>query len=220
MKGLVILSGGLDSTTVLYKAMNECDEVEAISFNYGQKHKKELEFATFNCRVLKIKHTIVDISNIRDFLKSSLTSNVEIPKGHYEEESMKSTVVPNRNMIFTSIAAGYALSNKFDFLYLGVHSGDHAIYPDCRPEFIKSIENTINIGNYEKIKIITPYINSSKTEIVTDGLKMNVPYAMTWTCYEGKVKACGKCGSCVERLEAFEKNGIKDPLKYEDEINV
>jgi len=216
MKGLVILSGGLDSTTVLYKAKKECDEIEAISFNYGQQHKKELEFAKFNCKKLNIKHKIVDISNIQDFLKSSLTTDEEIPKGHYEEETMKSTVVPNRNMIFISIASGYALSNKIDRIYLGVHAGDHAIYPDCRPEFINLVEASVNSGNYNKIKIVTPYINSSKIDIVADGLKMNVPYGMTWTCYEGKEKACGKCGSCVERLEAFEKNSVKDPLQYEE----
>ncbi len=217
MKAVAILSGGLDSTTSLYTALAEGHEVvEAISFNYGQKHVRELDKAADTCRRLGITHQIIDISNLMGLLRSALTNkDIEVPEGHYAEENMKATVVPNRNMIMISIAAGRAISLDAEILVLGVHQGDHTIYPDCRPEFIAAMDQALDIGNWETISLYTPFLDSDKTAVVKAGLELNVPFMDTWTCYKGLEKACGKCGSCVERREAFELNGAKDPLEYE-----
>ncbi|ALU41523.1 7-cyano-7-deazaguanine synthase QueC [Pseudoalteromonas rubra] len=215
-KVVVIYSGGMDSYTVLNKALKSGYEVYALSFNYGQRHVKELEVARQACDELGVAHKIVDISAINQLIGgSSLTDDIEVPEGHYEEESMKSTVVPNRNMILLSLAVGYAVSLKASKVFYGAHSGDHAIYPDCRPEFVKKMDDVCRIANYEEIEIVCPYLNSSKIEILTDGLKMGLDYSKTWTCYNGREKACGKCGACQERLEAFTLNQASDPLSYE-----
>ncbi|MFC0116630.1 7-cyano-7-deazaguanine synthase QueC [Pseudoalteromonas xiamenensis] len=215
-KVVVIYSGGMDSFTVLNKAVQQGYEVYALSFNYGQRHVKELKVAEDVCRNLGVNHKIVDISAINQLIGgSSLTDNIDVPEGHYEEESMKSTVVPNRNMILLSLAVGYAVSLKANKVYYGAHSGDHAIYPDCRPEFVKKMDDVCRIANYEEIEIVCPYLNESKIEILADGLKMGLDYGQTWTCYNGREKACGKCGACQERLEAFEINQAQDPLPYE-----
>ncbi|MCO7190399.1 MULTISPECIES: 7-cyano-7-deazaguanine synthase QueC [unclassified Pseudoalteromonas] len=215
-KVVVIYSGGMDSYTVLNKALKSGYEVYALSFNYGQRHVKELEVARQACDELGVAHKIVDISAINQLIGgSSLTDDIEVPEGHYEEESMKSTVVPNRNMILLSLAVGYAVSLKASKVFYGAHSGDHAIYPDCRPEFVKKMDDVCRIANYEEIEIVCPYLNNTKIEILTDGLKMGLDYSKTWTCYNGREKACGKCGACQERLEAFELNQASDPLPYE-----
>lgn len=215
-KVVVIYSGGMDSFTVLNKAVQQGYEVYALSFNYGQRHVKELKVAEDVCRNLGVNHKIVDISAINQLIGgSSLTDNIDVPEGHYEEESMKSTVVPNRNMILLSLAVGYAVSLKANKVYYGAHSGDHAIYPDCRPEFVKKMDDVCRIANYDEIEIVCPYLNESKIEILADGLKMGLDYGQTWTCYNGREKACGKCGACQERLEAFEINQAQDPLPYE-----
>ncbi|MGB1030325.1 MAG: 7-cyano-7-deazaguanine synthase, partial [Pseudoalteromonas marina] len=146
---------------------------------------------------------------------SSLTDNIDVPEGHYEEESMKSTIVPNRNMILLSLAVGYAVSLKASQVYYGAHSGDHAIYPDCRPEFVQKMDDVCRIANYDAVEIFSPYLNNTKIDILTDGIKMGLDYSQTWTCYNGREKACGKCGACQERLEAFALNNITDPLEYE-----
>ncbi|CCQ11662.1 Queuosine Biosynthesis QueC ATPase [Pseudoalteromonas luteoviolacea B = ATCC 29581] len=215
-KVVVIYSGGMDSFTVLNKAVKAGYEVYALSFNYGQRHVKELNVAKAVCESLNVNHKIVDISAINQLIGgSSLTDNIDVPEGHYEEESMKSTVVPNRNMILLSLAVGYAVSLKANKVYYGAHSGDHAIYPDCRPEFVKKMDDVCRIANYEEIEIVCPYLNDSKIEILADGLQMGLNYADTWTCYNGREKACGKCGACQERLEAFALNNASDPLIYE-----
>lgn len=215
-KVVVIYSGGMDSFTVLNKALADGFEVYPLSFDYGQRHKKELDYAAAVCKELNLPHKIVDISAINSLIGgSSLTSDIEVPEGHYEEESMKSTVVPNRNMILLSLAIGYAVSLEAGKVYYGAHSGDHAIYPDCRPEFVEKMNDVSMIANYEAVEIYSPYLNVSKIDILTDGLKMGLDYNKTWTCYNGRDKACGKCGACQERLEAFEKNGVIDPLEYE-----
>jgi 7-cyano-7-deazaguanine synthase len=216
-KVVVIYSGGMDSFTVLNRAIHDGKEVFALSFDYGQKHVKELECAAAVCKSLKVEHKIIDISSINQLLAgSSLTDNIEIPEGHYEAESMKSTVVPNRNMILLSLAVGYAVSVKASQVYYGAHSGDHAIYPDCRPEFVMKMNDVCQIANYEPIEIFSPYLTVTKTDILTDGIKMGLDYSHTWTCYNGREKACGKCGACQERLEAFRDNNQTDPLAYEE----
>ena len=212
----VIFYGGMCTFTVLNLAAKQGLEVFALSFDYGQKHKKELDYAARACKVLNVKHKVVDISAINQLIGgSSLTSDIEVAEGHYEEESMKSTVVPNRNMILLSMAVGYAVSISANKVYYGAHSGDHAIYPDCRPEFVHRMNDVCAIANYEVVEIVTPYLDVSKTAILTAGLEMGLDYNQTWTCYNGREKACGKCGACQERLEAFTDNGISDPLEYE-----
>lgn len=216
MKSIIILSGGLDSTTLLYKLLSEGKEVFAISFDYGQRHKKELLMANATCEKLGVSHKIVDLTCITDLISNSaLTSDIDVPEGHYADENMKKTVVPNRNMIMASIAIGYAVNIGADEVALGVHAGDHAIYPDCRPEFIQSLRDISAIANYEAVKIYAPFLFLSKGDIVKEGLFLNVDYSLTWTCYKGEELPCGKCGSCTERLEAFAVNNSVDPLKYQ-----
>jgi 7-cyano-7-deazaguanine synthase len=215
-KAVVIYSGGMDSFTLLNKIVKEGYDVYALTFNYGQKQIKEVEAASIVCQQLGVAHKVLDISPINQLMQSSsLIGAEEVPEGHYEAESMKSTVVPNRNMILLSLAIGYAVDIKAAKVYYGAHAGDHAIYPDCRPEFVHAMNAVAGIANYEHVSIETPYLNSSKGEILTDGLNMGLTYENTWTCYNGREHACGKCGACTERLEAFADNNITDPLQYE-----
>ncbi|GAA5213724.1 7-cyano-7-deazaguanine synthase QueC [Corallincola platygyrae] len=216
-KVVVVYSGGMDSFTVLNRAIEEGAEVYALSFNYGQSHSKELEYAKQVCEELGISHIISDISGVNNLLQgSSLTSSdIQVAEGHYAEENMKSTVVPNRNMILLSLAVGYAVSIGANRVFYGAHSGDHTIYPDCRPEFVDAMNKVTKIANFESVEILSPFLHEDKTEILKYGLQRGWDYSKTWTCYNGREKACGKCGSCVERLEAFEMNGAKDPLAYE-----
>jgi len=215
-KVVVIYSGGMDSFTVLHKAIQAGHDVYALSFNYGQRHVRELQCAAEVCQALGINHKIVDISAINQLLAgSSLTDNIDIPEGHYAADNMKSTVVPNRNMILLSLAVGYAVSLGASQVYYGAHSGDHFIYPDCRPEFVQKMHDVCQIANYEPVDIVSPYLSQTKIEILADGLAMGLDYSKTWTCYNGREKACGKCGSCQERLEAFTLNNTTDPLPYE-----
>lgn len=215
-KVVVIYSGGMDSFTVLNRALKDGKEVFALSFDYGQRHVKELECASSVCNSLHIHHKVIDISAINQLLAgSSLTDDIEIPEGHYEAENMKSTIVPNRNMILISLAVAYAVSVEASQVYYGAHAGDHAIYPDCRPEFVQKMNDVCQIANYESVEIFSPYLNVNKTAILTDGLSMNLDYSNTWTCYNGREKSCGKCGACQERLEAFRDNNITDPIAYE-----
>jgi len=215
-KVVVIYSGGMDSFTLLNLAIARGNKVYALSFNYGQKHSKELHYAQKVCDDLGVPHKIVDITSINQLLLgSSLTDDIEIPDGHYEEESMKSTVVPNRNMILLSLAVGYAVSIHATEVHYGAHGGDHAIYPDCRPEFVKRLSAVSEIANYEPVRIIAPFLDQDKTQILRQGLAMNLDYGKTWTCYKGRERACGRCGACQERLEAFAANGLSDPLAYE-----
>lgn len=215
-KVVVIYSGGMDSFTVLNKALQQGHDVYALSFDYGQRHVKELEVAANVCKKLNVPHKIVDISAINQLIGgSSLTDDIDVPEGHYEEESMKSTIVPNRNMILLSLAVGYAVSLKASKVYYGAHSGDHAIYPDCRPEFVQKMDDVCRIANYDAVEIFSPYLNNTKIDILTDGIKMGLDYSQTWTCYNGRKKACGKCGACQERLEAFSLNNVTDPIEYE-----
>lgn len=215
-KIVAVISGGMDSITMLHKLHSEGNELKAISFNYGQRHKKELEMAKINCADLGIEHKIIDISFMKDLASNSaLTGDIDVPEGHYEDSNMKQTVVPNRNMILASLAISHAVNVDYDAIALGVHSGDHEIYPDCREEFIKALHEASLIANYKAIEVLAPFQHANKTEIIKQGLEIGVDYAKTWTCYVGGEKACGRCGSCQERLEAFRNNGVEDPLEYE-----
>ncbi len=216
-KAVVILSGGMDSSTLLYElnAQKELD-LYALSFNYGQKHKKEIDCARETCNKLNIPHKILDLSVLGQVAPSALTRDeIKVPEGHYEEESMKATVVPNRNMCMLSLATAYAIGIGAKYLYYGAHAGDHTIYPDCRKEFVNAMKTSISLCDWSKVELRAPYLNIDKGDIVIKGKKLRVDYSLTWTCYKGNEKACGKCGCCVERLEAFAKAGIKDPIEYE-----
>lgn len=207
-KTVCVFSGGMDSTTLLHQLLHLGDDVSAISFNYGQRHVKELEYAARTCEINGVDHEIVDLTTVTPLLKgSALTSAaMEIPKGHYRDESMKATVVPNRNMIFMSIAGGYAVSRGYDRLAVAVHAGDHAVYPDCRPEFIESFEKTLSAGNYRKISVFAPFLHWTKGDIAKLGLSLGIDFmADTWSCYEGGELPCGECGTCVEREEALKE---------------
>lgn len=211
---LLVYSGGLDSTVLLHHLLDQNYSVRAISFAYGQKHFKELEIAQKNCEKLGIPHEILQVPLDAYFSSTLLRGGGEIPEGHYESENMKQTVVPMRNLIFASIAAGYAASHKIPLIALGVHSGDHAIYPDCRPEFFDSVNATLSLADWDQIQVKTPFIHFTKDQIVARGIEVGVDFASTWTCYKGQETPCGKCGSCVERLEAFSRNGATDSLSY------
>ena len=200
---VIIVSGGMDSITLLYDYLDRIGL--AITFDYGSKHNaKEIPYAKFHCEKLHIKHITIPLLFINDYFKSDLLqSGGDIPEGHYESENMKSTVVPFRNGIMLSIAAGIAESNGFDKILLGNHSGDHAIYPDCREEFITAMSDAIKAGTYANIEIFAPYTNITKMDIAHIGHKLGIDYSKSWTCYKGDEIHCGVCGSCVERKEAL-----------------
>ncbi len=205
-KTVCVFSGGIDSTTLLYHLLDICDEVLPISFDYGQRHRKELEFAARTCARLGLSHRVVDIRGAGELLKgSALTSEeIPVPYGHYEDKSMRSTVVPNRNMIMLAIAGGWAVATGCRRLAVAVHAGDHAVYPDCRPEFILDFEAALQSGNYEIVEVYAPFLEWSKTDIVRLGLRLGIDFERdTWSCYEGGEEQCGKCGTCVERAEAL-----------------
>lgn len=214
-KCVIILSGGMDSVTLLYDLVKKGYDVEALSFNYGSNHNnKELPLAKWHCEQLNIKHKIISIP-LKSLFDSSLLGSEEIPEGHYEDENMKSTVVPFRNGIMLSFAVGYAENINAKYVMIGSHAGDHAIYPDCRKDFTETFSKAASLGTYNNIEVKSLYSEIMKWDIVTRGLELNVPYEKTWSCYKGQDKHCGKCGTCVERLEAFEKNNVKDPVEYE-----
>lgn len=214
MKTVVVVSGGMDSVTLLHKVVADQgkENVKVISFDYGQVHKKELGFAKLNADTLGVEHTIVDITNLNRLLPSTLTGVGEVPQGHYESDSMKKTVVPFRNSIMSTIALGYAAGLGFERIALGVHSGDHYIYPDCRPEFITALGELARLGDFEPIAVYTPFLMSDKTSIIAEGLKLGVDYSKTWTSYSSGETPDFKTGSSVERTQAFIANGIADPL--------
>ena len=219
-KKVIIYSGGMDSFTLLNELVFYEHEVHAISFNYGQRHEKELDYAKMVTEDLGCEHKVVELQCLNELVQgSSLTSEIDVPEGHYSEENMKATVVPNRNMIMLSMAVGYAVSIGAGEVYTAVHAGDHAIYPDCREEFINAMNKVTQIANYDPIFVLAPYIFMDKGDILLTGKTVGLrsfDYANAWTCYAGREKACGKCGACVERLEAFDKVGWSDPLIYED----
>jgi len=225
MGGIAIVSGGLDSTTMLYDLISSGTDVDVVSFNYGQRHIKELEHARAVTSLLKITHHIVDIPSYGYMISSGGGSLVdiahsEVPEGSYDAENMKATVVPNRNMVMLAMAAGMATASKAQFIATAVHAGDHAIYPDCRTGFIGALEEAIKAGNegfiHPEFRILTPYIYRTKTDIARRAAELGVPISLTWSCYKGGDIHCGRCGTCVERLEAFHDAKVEDPTVYAD----
>lgn len=221
MKTVVVVSGGLDSVTLAHHLAHSGHELTVVSFDYGQRHSKELLFAQACAKRLGVEYVPVDARPLQSVLAgSSLTdTSIEVPEGHYAEESMKSTVVPNRNAIMISIAAGLVISRKANALAVGVHGGDHFVYPDCRPGFVRSMETTLLEGNEGFIdpdfKLLAPFIDGTKTDIVRRGAELDVPWEQTWSCYKGAEHHCGLCGTCVERREAFTEAGVVDPTFYQ-----
>ena len=219
MKTIVICSGGLDSVSLAHRVAAEHDLLGLLSFDYGQRHRKELDFAAACARRLNVPHQIIDIRAIGQSLSGlALTDDVAVPDGHYAEESMRITVVPNRNAIMLAVAFGVAASRRGDAVATAVHGGDHFIYPDCRPGFIDAFQTMQRhaLDGYADIALLAPYVNVPKSAIVTDGVRHATPFAQTWSCYKGGVVHCGRCGTCVERREAFDLAGIADPTEYAD----
>jgi 7-cyano-7-deazaguanine synthase len=211
----------MDSVTLAHRFSEQGYDVDIISFNYGQKHVKELAFASKCAREIGAEQIMVPMNFLGDLLDSSLTNpEYDVPDGHYADDNMKQTVVPNRNAIMLNVAAGVAISCGHDFIATGVHAGDHAIYPDCRPEFIDQMSQAIATGNQgfapSGFHIAAPFIDMSKDEICALGHAIGVDYSKTWSCYKGGEKHCGTCGTCTERKEAFLLAGVEDPTEYAD----
>lgn len=213
---IIILSGGMDSVTMLY---DYADSIAlALSFDYGSNHnRKELPLADYHCRKLGIEHIIIPLEFIKQYFHSSLLSGAEaIPEGKYDDVNMRSTVVPYRNGIMLSIAAGMAEDRNLSRILMANHSGDHAIYPDCRPAFVKALAEAVREGTYNGVELFTPYTHLTKADIARRGKQLGIDYAKTWSCYKGGEKQCGKCGTCEERRQALAEAGIPDTTDYEN----
>lgn len=213
---LMVLSGGMDSVTMLYEYASEIDL--AVNFTYGSNHNaRELECARAHCRRLGIELVEINLGFIGEYFYSSLLEGADaIPEGDYDVSNMKSTVVPFRNGIMLAAAAGLAESRGLKVVMIANHAGDHALYPDCRPDFVDAMGKAISEGTYEHIELRAPYTHLSKGEIVERGARLGVDYAMTYSCYKGGEKHCGKCGTCMERKQAFAYAGISDPTDYDE----
>ena len=213
---IIIVSGGMDSVTLLYDYKDRI--ALGISFDYGSNHNaKEIPFAKLHCERLGIKHITIPLDFMHQYFKSSLLEGADaIPEGHYQDENMKATVVPFRNGIMLAIAAGMAESYGLSHVMIANHGGDHAIYPDCRPEFISAMSNATEAGSYNGVTVLAPYTNITKGDIARRGKELGIDYNETWSCYKGGEKHCGKCGTCVERKEALHYAGIEDTTEYEE----
>ena len=213
---LIIVSGGMDSITLLHERKDTI--ALAVSFDYGSNHNaREIPFARLHCQRLGIRHVVIPLAFMQQYFKSSLLEGADaIPDGHYADSNMKSTVVPFRNGIMLSIAVGIAESNSLRRVLIANHGGDHAIYPDCRPEFITAIDAAAKAGTYVDVTIEAPYTNISKTDIARPGKSLAIDYSETWSCYKGGQVHCGTCGTCIERKEALREAGIADPTVYLD----
>jgi 7-cyano-7-deazaguanine synthase len=220
MKAVAVVSGGMDSVVLAHLIKQGGHDLTMISFDYGQRHRKELGFASLAAQRLKVDHHIVNMQSMIGLIsKSALTNDaISVPDGHYAEQTMKQTVVPNRNAIMLNIAAGLAITVGADRLATGVHAGDHYIYPDCRPEFIWSLQQMLKIANEGFIdpdfKIYAPFVDVNKARIAQIGHELNIPWSETWSCYKGEEIHCGACGTCFERREAFRDAGVEDPTIY------
>lgn len=216
MRSVVVYSGGLDSTVLLAHLRAEGREVHAFTVNYGQRHAREIESAKAVCTHYGVPHRTADLRALQQvFGENSLTdTSMQVAEGHYTEETMKTTVVPNRNMILLAVAAARAIALKADTLAYAAHGGDHAIYPDCRPEFADAMDHAISIADWHRVRLERPLVTWTKAEIVKRGAELGVPFALTWSCYKGGDAHCGRCGTCIERREAFYVAGIADPTVY------
>jgi 7-cyano-7-deazaguanine synthase len=213
---IVLLSGGMDSTTLLAHALREGYEVRALSVHYGQRHYIELSAAEDIAKSYGVEHRTVELGHLNPFFRGSsqTDASIDVPEGHYAEESMKMTVVPNRNMIMLAVAGAWAISTKSDVIAYAAHAGDHAIYPDCRPEFIGAMARALLLADWHAVDIWVPFQHRTKAFIARLGTELGVDFSKTWSCYKGTGAHCGKCGTCVERKEAFQLAGVADPTEY------
>lgn len=213
---LVSLSGGMDSATLLAEAKHQNHEVHCVSFNYGSKHAAyEMSAAEQLVSFYKVPWTCIDISMaLVDFQSALLLTGADVPEGHYKDPKMKKTVVPCRNLILISFLAGLADSHQLQRIWFGMHLGDYAIYPDCRPEFVSAAAMVVRTATESRVDVEAPFLYYTKSDILQRGITLRVPYHLTRTCYKNQQKACGKCGACYERLEAFAVNNTIDPLEY------
>ncbi|MFC2812592.1 MAG: 7-cyano-7-deazaguanine synthase QueC [Prevotella conceptionensis] len=212
---VIVVSGGMDSVTLLYEKKDEI--ALGISFDYGSNHNhNELPLAALHCQRLGIEHVVVPLGFMHQYFKSSLLeSGDSIPDGSYDEENMKSTVVPFRNGVMLAVAAGIAESKGLTKVLIANHGGDHTIYPDCRPEFIAAMDAAVEAGTFARVRVVAPYTNISKADIARRGRALGIDYAETWSCYKGGHVHCGTCGTCVERKEALREAGIEDNTTYQ-----
>ncbi len=212
---VIVVSGGMDSVTLLYEKKDEI--ALGISFDYGSNHNhNELPLAALHCQRLGITHVVIPLGFMYQYFKSSLLESGEsIPDGSYDEENMKSTVVPFRNGVMLAVAAGIAESNGLTKVLIANHGGDHTIYPDCRPEFIAAMDAAVEAGTFARVRVVAPYTNISKADIARRGRALGIDYAETWSCYKGGHVHCGTCGTCVERKEALREAGIEDNTTYQ-----
>jgi len=217
MKVVVLCSGGMDSVTALHWTRREHDVRAAVSFDYGAKHNhREIPFAREHATALGVRHEVIALDFVeRLFASDLLKSGGAVPDGHYEEKVMKQTVVPFRNAVMLSIACGFAESVEAEGLVIAAHSGDHAIYPDCREEFMRAMGDAMRLGTYAGVALLRPFIACDKAAIAAEGARLGVDFARTWSCYKGGEIHCGKCGTCVARREAFARVGLRDPTGYE-----
>ena len=215
-KILVVLSGGMDSTTLLFHLLAEGHEVRGLGVDYGQRHRRELDAATLICSEAGIPYEIADLRALAPLMSgSALTdSKIAVPEGHYAADNMKATVVPNRNMLLLSVALARCVALDYDAVAYAAHAGDHTIYPDCRPEFAEAMEKAAHLCDYKQRGLLRPFVSWTKADIAKRGGELGVPYGLTWTCYKGLDLHCGKCGTCVERIEAFRLAGVSDPTEY------
>jgi 7-cyano-7-deazaguanine synthase len=216
---VAVVSGGMDSTVLAYQSTGLFSRVDLLSVDYGQRHRKELGFAALTAGRLGCRHDVVDLPIRSMLVGSALTDDaVAVPHGHYAADNMAVTVVPNRNAMLISVAYAVAVARGADAVLVGVHAGDHHVYPDCRPEFIRSLDEALRIGNegVGNVRLEAPFVNHSKTDIARLGGMLGVEWTETWSCYEGGEVHCGRCGTCVERHEAFRDAGIADPTTYAD----
>jgi 7-cyano-7-deazaguanine synthase len=214
---VILASGGMDSTTLIAYALSQGKTVRALGVLYGQRHAKELVAARTVCGMLGVQYEEVDLRDLRRLWSGSSQTddNVPVPHGHYAAENMKVTVVPNRNLTMMCAAAGYSITvDEYPEVGLAAHAGDHAVYPDCRPEFIEAARLVLRLVDYKPVEIYAPFICMTKAEIAKLGSELGVPLGTTWSCYEGQEKHCGLCGTCVERREAFQLAGVDDPTEY------
>lgn len=221
-KAIAVLSGGMDSTVLAYMLRADGVEIECLSVDYGQRHRRELDYAEATAKRLGVRWHLADLTGVTHLLGgSALTDNIPVSDGHYTDASMRVTVVPNRNAIMLSVAVGLAVSSGADAVAFGAHAGDHPIYPDCRPAFVEAFEvmarqATEGYG-VASLRILAPFILQTKADICATGHRLGVPWSSTWSCYKGGEQHCGTCGTCVERREAFALAGVFDPTEYIDD---
>jgi 7-cyano-7-deazaguanine synthase len=216
---VTVLSGGMDSTVLAHLAQGLFDKVDLISVDYGQRHRIELDYAARTAQQLGCRHDVLDLPLGPMLTGSALTDDtVEVPHGHYAAENMALTVVPNRNAILISLAYAVAVAREADAVLVGVHAGDHFVYPDCRSPFVDALGQALRIGNegFGNVRLEAPFVHHSKTDIARLGQRLGVDWTSTWSCYEGGQRHCGRCGTCVERREALRDAGVEDPTEYLD----